>query len=159
MQHSKFALEYNPDVLESIIDKYRFEQRWADVLPCIERYAHIFNSGASVGTKQHPDIRSVKAYYWVCLAEIKYYLKSDFVESIDCLRRAMLTDEKYADSKIVCCAILIDKTKALLGCDENPSSSKNKNLVRPHSVGEISFDSIDLAFIMGDLYQVRLIIQ
>lgn len=182
MNRSNFAKEYNPDVLEAIIDEYRFEEDWAEIVKCIERYAHVFDSGVAVGTKQHPDLKRVKAYYWVCMAEVLYKSRGDFVSAVDCLRRAMSIDDKYADTKIMCSVILLHKTKPLFdeacaaktahsathkksaaaeqGASSPPSDASNvcgSNPQQPSVVDDsdlVDF-SLDLSFIMGTSYHVR----
>lgn len=178
MSGSNFAKEYNPDTIEQIIDAHRLEENWTDVVSCLERYAHIFDSGTSVGTKQHPDLKRVKAYYWVVMAEYLYKYKSDFISAIDCLRRAMSIDEKYVDVKIVCSSMLLHKTKPLLtsttttserhnsidrdaaaaaGVSEmtGPANSHERDgAVEVEETEQLADFSLDLSFIMGASYHV-----
>lgn len=132
-------MPYNADELECKIDNSRLQHNYGSVLRHIEKYAHVFAVGVSCGSKQHSDIKIVRAYYWTVMSEIllhKYYKNKnkdndndssnnnkDYIKSFGCLKKSSELSNDYYDWKILLVRILLDQILSL----HNPLNNLNSN--------------------------------
>jgi hypothetical protein len=114
MDLSLIKEEYSPDVLERYIDRCRMTGQYSAMVKILERYAHIFDVGAAQSSKQHPELKSIRAYYWVCIAESIFEANMDYVAAIECVKRAIDIDTDYCDSRILLSRIVLKVTTTLL---------------------------------------------
>jgi hypothetical protein len=108
----------NPNHVETFIDACRLNGDWDNVLSGIKRYAHIFDIGAATFTAQHASLDSVRAYYWVCMAETVYQTKGDYMNAIDCAKRAVGIDVHCVEARIIIARMLIEKCRYAFNVNE-----------------------------------------
>jgi hypothetical protein len=108
----------NPNHVETFIDACRLNGDWDGVLSGIKRYAHIFDIGAATFTAQHAGLDSVRAYYWVCMAETVYQTKGDYLNAIDCAKRALGIDIYCIEARIIIAKMLLEKCRYAFNVDK-----------------------------------------
>lgn len=126
----------NPNHVETFIDACRLSGDWDGVLSGIKRYAHIFDIGAATFTAQHASLDSVRAYYWVCMAETVYQTKGDYLNAIDCAKRAVGIDTNCIEARIIIARILLENCRYAFSVDEKVGDLKDSEF----GVGVIYLD-------------------
>lgn len=122
--------DYDADYLETVIDSSRLCGDWEGAMKGVKRYAHIFDVGMAQQTIQHPNLNTVLAYYWVCIAESLLENNLDYVNAIMCVKRSQASDPDYSDSMICLSRIILDVSKSLFLSDEtnrNTQSTEPQN--------------------------------
>ncbi len=82
--------DYYP--IECSIDDARLANNWDDVKLSLEEYSQIFDEIYDVNTKYHRNLREMKTYYWIVMAEYNFFCLLDFHAAMDCVRRAIAFD-------------------------------------------------------------------
>jgi len=102
-------MAYNADELEGKIDGCRLHRNWGAVVKYIEKYAHVFAVGVGQHSRQHADIKGVRAYYWTVMAEILLEKKRDYIKAFGCIKKASEIQNDYVDWRVILVRMLLDQ--------------------------------------------------
>lgn len=128
----------DPNEVEILIDSSRMSRNWEDVLHWLKRYAHIFDIGAATSTFQHGNLDSVRAYYWVAMAETVFETKYDSNSAIECAKRAVDIYARCIEANVIVCRVLLHSFRAIIkngpaNLEDDPPSNVDKEPVSSYN--------------------------
>ena len=121
------SFTYNPRSLQKDIDAHRIASRWSQVVPLIERFAHLMDLGADQ-TRTPANNQTVtdliqsggaaidltaRGYYWLVMAEILVHdhdssvMDADRSKALDAISKAAENDSEYKLWRVVLSKMLL----------------------------------------------------
>ncbi|RYG98286.1 hypothetical protein EON65_51630 [archaeon] len=138
--------------LEDVIEGCRLDEDWIGCKSNLDQYAKIFELTPPYSTPYHPDLKMMKAYYWLCLAECTFSSSGDFDGAIDCLRRGIALRSSHRDLPLVTLRILLRACQDIV-LEAFPMAISS--LRRTEKVKfEEGFERASLASALGERYTV-----
>lgn len=100
-----------------LIDEYRLEGKWEQLLSVLDRQYSIFLLELNLVSKNKhlyfrpSDHNLSKPYSFLCRAEHSYFYKHDLDSALLNLKIAIQEDPAYFDSRIIASQILVESTR------------------------------------------------
>lgn len=99
--------------LEDIMEIQRLDGNWQAVRMNLKEFSSIIDLTAD-STSFHPDISSMKAYYWCCMTEMTFYLDHDLGSAVGSLQRAVAVCPHFPDIRPIAVRVLLYSCNELI---------------------------------------------
>eukprot|EP00981_Chlorochromonas_danica_P003270 scaffold634_cov185-Ochromonas_danica.AAC.7 len=142
----------NFSALEEILESCRLEENWSGCQQNLHQYSTIFDIQQPYATSIHRELKSMKAYYWVIMAEVAFHHQYDLDNAIDCLRRAIVMDNGHPHIRPITARFILNVTEGLLSQEiEWIGQRYHQNMDVIHY--DHSIERPTLPIILGDRYR------
>ena len=138
--------------LEDVIEGCRLDEDWIGCKSNLDQYAKIFEVSPPFSTQYHSDLKMMKAYYWLCLAECTFSGSGDFDGAIDCLRRGIAIRSSHRELQLVTMRILLRACQDIVLEAFPVASSSQRRAEKVKFEGGV--ERASLAAALGERYQV-----
>lgn len=138
--------------LEDVIEGCRLDEDWIGCKSNLDQYAKVFELSPPFSTPYHPDLKMMKAYYWLCLAETTFSSSGDFDSAIDCLRRGIALRTSHRDLPLVIMRILLRACQDIV-LEAFPLASSSQRRAEKVKF-EAGVERASLASALGERYKV-----
>jgi hypothetical protein len=143
----------NLSALEEVLEVYRLDEDWNACRRNLEQYSKIFEISEGYATLFHSDIRAMKSYYWICLAEVVFHSSGDFDNAIDYLRRGIAIYPNHHDIRGVTVRILLKACRNLLSQEFHLTVASGGKKIEKIKFDE-SIERPVLKTVLGERFQV-----
>jgi hypothetical protein len=139
--------------IECSIENGRLERKWDVVKSNLDEYSEIFDLVYDTQTKYHSNLRDMKTFYWLVMAEYNFYSILDFHASMDCLRRAIAFDVSDVYVRCMAARMLLHICQPTLQSFFSLDTKLKMNIERFKMKNFVHNNKLKLESILGEQYQ------
>lgn len=139
--------------IEVSIENSRSERKWDVVKLSLEEYSEIFDLIYDTDTKYHANLRDMKTYYWLVMAEYHFYSILDFHATMDCLRRAIAFNVSDVSVRCMAAKMLLHICQPTLQGFFSQDMKLRMNLERYKMKNFVHNNKLTLESILGECYK------